>query len=317
MDPFIVDDPLGPDPMISDPRDTTGAVHPPEYPHGPRARRRRGDLALVLGAALLSAALASTTTALVALSNVTATPVPTGVATGTGTAASTTATAAASVAGGPSSAAAAAADPIVAVAASVSPAVVTITSDIAGAGRFGGSGIGVGSGFIYAANGYILTNAHVVEGATSLSVTLSDGRQLPGTVVVADMSADLAVVKVAATGLPTATIGDSNTLRVGELVVAFGSPLGTYTDTVTSGILSAEGRSITVADDLTGQPRRLTNLLQTDAAINPGNSGGPLVDANGTVIGIDTATAGNAEGLGFAIPIDAATTIMAQARTAA
>jgi len=315
MDPFIVDDPLGPDPMIANARDTSGAVHPPEYPHGPRARRRRGDIALVLGAALLSAALASTTTALVALSNVATTPAPTGIATGTGTAASTTATAAASVAGGPS--AASAADPIVAVAASVSPAVVTITSDIAGAGRFGGSGIGVGSGFIYAANGYILTNAHVVEGATSLSVTLSDGRQLPGTVVVADMSADLAVVKVAATGLPTATIGDSNTLRVGELVVAFGSPLGTYTDTVTSGILSAEGRSITVADDLTGQPRRLTNLLQTDAAINPGNSGGPLVDANGTVIGIDTATAGNAEGLGFAIPIDAARAIMAQARTAA
>lgn len=303
MDPFTAADPLGSDTAVT---------------HKPRRSRRRGDLALVLGAALLSAGLASTTTAIVALSNVAATPTPATVAPATDTSANTAAsTAASAVSPAAGSSSADPIDPVVAVAASVTPAVVTITSDIAGAGRFGASGTGVGSGIIYAADGYILTNAHVVEGATSLSVTLSDGRQLPATVVVADASADLAVVKVTATGLPTATIGESGALKVGQLVVAIGSPLGTYTDTVTSGILSAEGRSITVADDQTGQPRRLTNLLQTDAAINPGNSGGPLVDANGTVIGIDTATAGNAEGLGFAIPIDAAKAIMAQARTAA
>ena len=309
MDPFTPADRFDPDPTVA-----TAIPDPPST----RRARRRSDLALVLGAALLSAALASTTTAIVALSSVATTPVPTGVATGASTSANaaSSASAASAASGGPSSSADSS-DPVVAVAAAVTPAVVTITSDITGAGRFGASGTGVGSGIIYAANGYILTNAHVVEGATSLSVTLSDGRQLPATVVVADASADLAVVKVAATGLPTATIGESSTLRVGQLVVAIGSPLGTFTDTVTSGILSAEGRSITVADDQTGQPRRLTNLLQTDAAINPGNSGGPLVDANGAVIGIDTATAGNAEGLGFAIPIDAAKAIMAQARTAA
>ncbi|MHB8673278.1 MAG: S1C family serine protease [Candidatus Limnocylindrales bacterium] len=311
MDPFDPIDPFGPPapltaPAPPDPRDEA-IGHVGRSSHSPR---RRGELVLVLVAALMSASVASTATAIVVLSQAppaTTTPIGSSTSVTTAQAAATTG----------SSAATRALDPVVSVAAAVTPAVVTITTDIAVGGRFGGTGVGVGSGVIYAADGYILTNAHVIEGARSLTVTLSDGRVLAATVVVADPAADLAVVKVAASGLPTAAIGRSDALRVGQLVVAIGSPLGTYTDTVTSGILSAEGRSITVADDQTGQPRTLTNLLQTDAAINPGNSGGPLVDANGAVIGIDTATAGNAAGLGFAIPIDAAKAIMAQARAAA
>ncbi|HEV8696967.1 MAG TPA: trypsin-like peptidase domain-containing protein, partial [Candidatus Limnocylindrales bacterium] len=119
-----------------------------------------------------------------------------------------------------------------------------------------------------------------------------------------------------ATGLPTVAIGTSASLKVGQLVVAIGSPLGTFTDSVTSGILSATGRSITVGDPTTRQRRTMSNLLQTDAAINEGNSGGPLLDASGRVIGINTASAASAEGLGFAIAIDEAASIMASARTA-
>ena len=115
-------------------------------------------------------------------------------------------------------------------------------------------------------------------------------------------------MKVDATGLPTAAIGESDALKVGQLVVAIGSPLGTYSNSVTSGIVSAKGRSI-----ITDGNSSLTNLIQTDAAINPGNSGGPLLDAGGNVVGINTAIATNSNGIGFAIPIDIARPIMAQA----
>ena len=117
---------------------------------------------------------------------------------------------------------------------------------------------------------------------------------------------DLALIKIDATGLAAATIGDSSTLQVGQTAIAIGSPLGTYTETVTQGIISATGRDITVTDEQTGRPTQLHDLLQTDAAINPGNSGGPLLNASGAVIGINTAVAASAEGLGFAIPISAA-----------
>jgi S1-C subfamily serine protease len=123
-------------------------------------------------------------------------------------------------------------------------------------------------------------------------------------------------VKVEATDLPAVTIGASNGLQVGQLVIAIGSPLGTYSDSVTTGILSATGRTVTVADGQTRQRRRMTNMLQTDAAINPGNSGGPLLDAQGDVIGINSAVDQSAEGIGFAIPIDAAQAIMDEARKA-
>ena len=205
---------------------------------------------------------------------------------------------------------------IVAVAARVSPAVVTITSEIAGNqyDPFSIPSSGVGSGFVFDSDGWILTNDHVIEGASTLTVSFKNGKSLKARVVAADRNADLAVLKVEATGLATVDIGTSKDLQVGQLLIAIGSPLGTFSDSVTSGILSATGRSITVTDYQARLQRRMTNLLQTDAAINPGNSGGPLLDARGLVIGINSAVASSAEGIGFAIPIDAARAIMDKAR---
>ena len=124
---------------------------------------------------------------------------------------------------------------------------------------------------------------------------------------------DLALVKVDATGLTAARIGDSGSIQVGQTAIAIGSPLGTYTETVTKGIVSGLGRTVTVQDETTGQPTTLEGLIQTDAAINPGNSGGPLLDAGGAVIGINTAVASSAEGLGFAIPITEAADLVGRA----
>jgi serine protease Do len=198
--------------------------------------------------------------------------------------------------------------------------VVTITSQITGTGngrgQFGGSGTGVGSGIILTADGFVLTNRHVIEGATSLKVTLLDGSEYPATVVKVSDTQDLALVKVDATGLTPAKLGQSSKVVVGETAIAIGSPLGTFTETVTKGIVSALDRQITVRDDQTGQPVDLTGLIQTDAAINPGNSGGPLLNAAGEVIGVNTATASTAEGIGFAIPIDKAADLISQAKAA-
>jgi S1-C subfamily serine protease len=198
----------------------------------------------------------------------------------------------------------------ISVAAKVSPAVVRIT--VTGASGAGDQGVipatGVGSGVIFNSSGWILTNHHVVEGGEKFDVELNDGRVLSGTVYGIDTLTDLAIVKVDASDLPTAAIGESDALKVGQLVVAIGSPLGTYSNSVTSGIVSAKGRTIT-----TDGNQSLTNLIQTDAAINPGNSGGPLLDAEGNVVGINTAIASNSNGIGFAIPIDIARPIMDQA----
>ena len=165
---------------------------------------------------------------------------------------------------------------------------------------------GQGSGVVIRKEGYILTNRHVVEGSRTLSVTFMDGRELPATIVKISDTTDLALVKVAATGLPAATIGDSNAIQVGQTAIAIGSPLGTFTETVTRGVVSGLDREITVTDESTRRASTLKGLIQTDAAINPGNSGGPLLDAAGQVIGLNTAVATSAEGLGFAIPIAAA-----------
>jgi S1-C subfamily serine protease len=197
------------------------------------------------------------------------------------------------------------------VAAKVSPAVVRIT--VTGSSDAGNLGVipetGVGSGVIFNSSGWILTNRHVVQGGETFDVELKDGRVLSGKVYGIDTLTDLAIVKVDATDLPSAAIGESDALEVGQLVVAIGSPLGTYSNSVTSGIVSAKGRTITTD----GSSKPLTNLIQTDAAINPGNSGGPLLDAQGNVVGINTAIATNSNGIGFAIPIDVARPIMAQA----
>jgi putative serine protease PepD len=211
-----------------------------------------------------------------------------------------------------------ASDAVVAVAQSASPAVVTITTESAGDPQSFGPGsfpsTGIGSGFIFDSNGLILTNHHVIEGGQTLTVTFQDGSETPATLVSDDPTHDLAVVKVAKTGLPTLEIGDSKALKVGQLVVAIGSPLGTFTETVTSGILSATNRTIEVGSETSRRTTSMTGLLQTDAAINEGNSGGPLLDATGQVVGVNVAVAASAQGIGFAIPIDVAATIMAQAR---
>jgi S1-C subfamily serine protease len=204
---------------------------------------------------------------------------------------------------------------VVNAAASVSPAVVRIIVEGVSTDVFGGQipETGVGSGIIYDAAGWVLTNKHVVtnqDGSTAskMTVELKDGRQFDGTVYGIDTLTDLAIVKVEATGLPTAPIGRSADIKVGQLAIAIGSPLGTYTSTVTTGIISATGRTVQIsAED------RLSNLIQTDAAINPGNSGGPLLDAAGTVIGINTAVEKDSTGIGFAIPVDIARPIMQQA----
>jgi 2-alkenal reductase len=194
----------------------------------------------------------------------------------------------------------------------VSPAVVTIVAEGATetdptTGQTG-TGTATGSGVIFDANGLILTNHHVVAGDPSkLTVNLKDGRSFDASVYGIDTLTDLAIVKVDASGLPTAPIGDSSTIQVGQQAIAIGSPLGQFSDTVTSGIISALGRSIDV------EGGALDNLIQTDTAINPGNSGGPLLDPSGKVIGINTAGAGQSQGINFAIPINIARPLLAQA----
>jgi S1-C subfamily serine protease len=212
------------------------------------------------------------------------------------------------------------ADDITAVVATARESVVTITADGVASSRFSPFSVpvsGVGSGVILTADGYILTNRHVVEDSQSLSVALSDGREFPATIVKISDVTDLALVKVEATGLPAASIGDSAALQVGQTAIAIGSPLGTYTETVTRGIVSGLDREITVTDQATRRETTLSGLIQTDAAINPGNSGGPLLDISGDVIGINTAVATSAEGLGFAIPIGAANDLIDLAHVSA
>ncbi|MGK7923191.1 MAG: HhoA/HhoB/HtrA family serine endopeptidase [Trichodesmium sp.] len=166
---------------------------------------------------------------------------------------------------------------------------------------------GTGSGFIISSDGNILTNAHVVEGSTTVEVVLKDGRRLQGRVLGTDSVTDVAVIKIDANNLPTVSLGDSNNLQPGEWAIAIGNPLG-LDNSVTVGIISATGRS---SSDV-GVPDKRVGFIQTDAAINPGNSGGPLLNQNGEVIGINTAIIDGAQGLGFAIPINNAQQIAQQ-----
>ncbi|MEM7145360.1 MAG: Do family serine endopeptidase [Verrucomicrobiota bacterium] len=166
---------------------------------------------------------------------------------------------------------------------------------------------GLGSGVILSADGYILTNNHVVARADKIKVRLSDGDEHVAELIATDPASDLAVIKIDATDLPAATLGDSSTLRAGDFVLAIGSPFG-LTHTVTSGIVSAIGRNNL---DITGYE----NFIQTDASINPGNSGGALIDSRGRVIGINTAIfsrSGGNVGIGFAIPVNMAVDIASQ-----
>ncbi|QUS59454.1 HhoA/HhoB/HtrA family serine endopeptidase [Synechocystis sp. PCC 7338] len=160
---------------------------------------------------------------------------------------------------------------------------------------------GTGSGFILSPDGEVLTNAHVVEGASTVKVTLKDGSVLEGKVMGIDTMTDVAVVKIEAENLPVVEVGQSDRLQPGEWAIAIGNPLG-LDNTVTVGIISALGRSSSEV----GVPDKRVRFIQTDAAINPGNSGGPLLNAKGEVIGVNTAIRADAQGLGFAIPIQTA-----------
>jgi serine protease Do len=177
-----------------------------------------------------------------------------------------------------------------------------------------GGGVSSGSGFIVSPDGYILTNAHVLDGADRVTVRLLDRREFPAKVVGRDPTTDVAVVKIDATGLTPAPLGNSDAARVGEWVLAVGNPLGEQlTFTVTQGIISAKGRSSLALPNVSH--RSIQDFIQTDAAINPGNSGGPLVNVRGEVIGINSAIAsptGYNAGYGFAVPIDLARAVMDQ-----
>jgi serine protease Do len=170
---------------------------------------------------------------------------------------------------------------------------------------------GLGSGFIVSADGYIVTNAHVVDKAEEITVRLTDKRELKARVIGADVRSDVAVLKVEATGLPFVKIGDSNSMRVGEWVVAIGSPFG-FSNTVTAGILSAKSRDMPADRNTDAVP-----FLQTDVAVNPGNSGGPLFNLKGEVVGINSqifSRTGSFAGISFAIPIDYAINVIDQLR---
>lgn len=168
---------------------------------------------------------------------------------------------------------------------------------------------GGGSGFIITSDGLIVTNKHVVADARAdYTVFTSDGRSFKAEILAKDPIADLAIVKIEASGLSIVELGDSDALEIGQRIVAIGNALGEFQNTVTVGVVSAKGRSLVASDLAAGTTEALEDLIQTDAAINTGNSGGPLVNLKGQVVGINTATAakGTAEGIGFAIPINIA-----------
>jgi S1-C subfamily serine protease len=182
----------------------------------------------------------------------------------------------------------------------VSPAVASITARASN-----GRSLGTGCGVLYTPDGYLLTNSHVAGSASELTATLTDGREVSASLVGDDPETDIAVLRLAGSGFSYATFGTSSTLRVGQLVIAIGNPFG-YQATVTAGIVSALGRSLR-----TRAGRLVESVIQTDAPLNPGNSGGPLVDGAGRVIGINTAIAGGAQGICFAIGIDIAANVAA------
>ena len=189
---------------------------------------------------------------------------------------------------------------VIAVVEQVGPAVVNIIVRAGSRPRGDRRPPGSGSGVLYTPDGYLLTNAHVVHGARHVEVGLTDGSTHRATVLGSDPATDLAVLRISAGPLPYARFGDSARLRVGQLVIAIGNPLG-FSSTVSTGVVSALGRS------MRGQGGRLLeNVIQSDVALNPGNSGGPLVDSGGRVVGINTAMIMGAQGLSFSVPIDTA-----------
>ncbi|MDH4036468.1 MAG: trypsin-like peptidase domain-containing protein [Candidatus Krumholzibacteria bacterium] len=189
----------------------------------------------------------------------------------------------------------------------VGPSVVSIR--VVAAGRRGASGEAAGSGFVVAPDGFVVTNHHVVDGANDVTVVFTDGHEAAARVEGSDPSTDLALLRVLEGGLSPVRIGSSEQLRVGQLVIAIGNPLG-FQSTVSTGVVSALGRN------LRGRTGRLIeNVIQTDVALNPGNSGGPLVDSRGSVVGVNTAMIRMAQGLCFAIPSTTMTWVVGELMT--
>lgn len=190
----------------------------------------------------------------------------------------------------------------------VSQSVVSIVSKSQKGTKYFSSGFGsasAGTGIIVSENGYILTNKHVVEGSSDISVVTNDGNSYDNVeIITTDPLSDIAILKISnAKGLKAAELGDSKALNIGQQVIAIGNALGEYDGTVTSGIISGIGRTVNASSDDGATKETLTDMIQTDAAINSGNSGGPLVNAQSQVVGVNTAVASEAQGIGFAIPI--------------
>ena len=194
----------------------------------------------------------------------------------------------------------------------VGPAVVSISVRGSESNRgpgWGRRGGGAGSGVLFTPDGYILTNAHVVRGGAHLEVALTDGSTHTAQVCGVDPATDTAVIRIDGTGLPRAEFGESAKLRVGQLCIAIGNPLG-FSSTVSAGVVSALGRNMRAQDG-----RLMENIIQSDVALNPGNSGGPLVDSRARVIGVNTAMIFGAQGISFAVPIDTAKWVVGQIMT--
>jgi S1-C subfamily serine protease len=265
----------------------------------PPPAERRGTLGLVVASAVLAAALASGGTAVLLL----ATAPAAGPATAPAAVASPVAVAATTATVKVDGAAA-----IASVAAAAEPSVVTISSS--GAGRFAVTG---GTGIVVSADGLILTTAVTAPLATTYDILLPDLDRTSATVVASDTARGLVLLRAVATGLTPVHLATGGSLAVGQLVVAVGSPLGEFTDTVTSGIVSGLDRSIDLRDPSTGRRVALEGLIQTDAAINAGSSGGPLFDISGAVVAVIVTSAADGQGIGFAIPIADALPLLARA----
>lgn len=197
---------------------------------------------------------------------------------------------------------------VIAVVEAVGPAVVSISIGSEKRGSQFDS-VGAGSGFVITPDGYIVTNSHVVSKARQIEAAFIDGKRLSASLVGMDDSTDTAVIQVNASGLPFASLGDSSTLRVGQLVIAMGNPFG-FQSTVSTGVVSALGRSLR-----SQQGRLIENVIQHTAPLNPGNSGGPLLDSRGRVVGVNTAIIALAQGIGFSIPSNTVKWIITQLMT--
>lgn len=291
--------PLDPAPSDPAPRDHAPAPAPATATaeHVPAA----GSLRLALGAAFLSALLASAgTTALLLATAPASTPAATPVATVATVVATASPVAADTVLD--------VGDAIAEVAAATEPSVVTI-----GATGFGRSASAGGSGIVISADGLILTTTVVAPSSGTYDILLADTREGTASVVASDADRGLVVLRTDLAGLEPARLASAADLVVGQRVIAIGSPLGEFTDTVTAGIISSLGRVIDIRDVASGRRVALEGLIQTDAAINAGSSGGPLLDIGGTVVGVIATSASSGEGIGFAIPIEAAADLLAEA----